>query len=69
MKESRIPPVVESDDVVAVPMYIGNEKFDVAFLPKGTLEVDLFAIVEEALKGVKGEWIYLPLERLRRSKE
>ena len=69
MKESRIPPVVESDDVVTVPMYIGNEKFDVAFLPKETLEVDLFAIVEEALKGIKGKWIYLPLERLRRSKE
>ena len=50
-------------------MYIGNEKFDVAFLPKEASEVDLFAIVEEALKGVKGEWIYLPLERLRRNKE
>jgi len=69
MKESRIPPVVESNDVVAVPMYIGNEKFNVAFLPKETSEVDLFAIVEEALKEIKGKWIYLPLERLRRSKE
>lgn len=63
--KDRIPLTVEAEDYIRVPMLTKGEYFEPAFIPRGVDEVDVFKIVQEALKNSTNEWIYVPLARMR----
>jgi hypothetical protein len=63
--KDRIPPIVETEDYIRVPIYAGHDTFDVATLPKAATEEEIFLMIQEVIKDATDEWVYVPLKRMR----